>query len=145
MSKEQPDDLTAILDTLKSTGGEEKKNKFVAFPNAKSFNDVLEAMKGADETQALLDDFQAGKPVEGDKAIRNDAFQDIVNNLDKLIKGEKDAAKLEVLKAQREAMAKKIKAPKDGAGRISAKFVLKFLLATNQYPDIAKIADQLKA
>lgn len=120
-----------ILDDIKATG--ESNNKYLKFPDSKTFNSLVEIIKKAKETPAMLDEFLKGGE---DEVGKNDAYGIILKAIDEALKTKEGAAK-EAMEAEKAKLVKKL-----GHGKkVGLNFVLKFLLATNKYKDIAEMSN----
>lgn len=130
-------DISTILDEMKA-GGDAKKNKFISFSSPKQFNSLLDVMKESDETEALLEAFQAGNKKDN---IANETINSILDTVNTLISKTKDEAKLAVLNKQKEKLESQIKG--GSKNRVGLRFVMKFLLATNKNKAVSALADDI--
>jgi len=125
-------DVTAV-DDLKA---EANTNKFLRFAEASTYNKLLDIIKKARETPALLKSFQSGGE---DVEKTNAALQTIVDTFDEKIRAETNEAVKEVLVKEKAKMEQKMKA----ARKVTTSFVLKFLLATNAYKEVQALSAEM--
>ena len=119
----------AILDELKNS---DAKNKYLKFPDVATFNKVVDIISGSEEGPKLLESFLKGSQ---ENEAKRGALGKIIDAVEKAMKTAEGPAK-EVLQKELEKLEKAV-----GKGRkVGLNFVLKWLLATNQYEEIQAIA-----
>jgi hypothetical protein len=129
-------DIQALED-MKVPAGTEKSNKYLQFPDKETFNELVDLMLGADETKDLLEEFTSGGD---DVEDFNSSINVIINAVNKQLKSEKNENAKAALEKEKERLEKKLK----GNRNPTLAFILKFILATNQYSEIQELSKRIK-
>lgn len=110
-----------------------EKNKYISFPSGTLYNELIKIMDQTEEIPDMIE--QATKVSANPKDAVKSAMLSGINAA--LKSGKLGEAEKENYIQQKEKLEKALKRER----KLTLRFVLKFLLATNKYKDIQKLAD----